>query len=408
MCLLSLNGVEAVPSGDVIESVTDVDAPDMAIACEAEIVGIDLMRAEDTDRVWSDEEVIAVEFDAGLIVVVVEAELCGVAWEQEVLAEVVEDESVLVAVIKGIKEAVGFLFGLIKPNDVELIAVGEPRAEESDGAVGISEDKASKVAYERLRAGTNGEEIVVGAEVSEFCFDEPFFQCGVESRAGRTTADVGVDNSEFVDVEVVKVEHGGNADLPVEGFESGITVGEVKLEFEVVDEEVLFGITVEFCLSRVGGAFERRCGDGCMAKFMEHEVDSGDIQKRVLSDDGVVTFEDILVVGVPPIACFPWLIDAPGVRFAVALPVREACAPAVFDGDEVKGLLAFAGANSGGSGVSARRANEGFDEVGCGWRGQEFFGNLIRRIGWLEDVGGGLWKGILLRLIFALLGCRCL
>jgi hypothetical protein len=196
--------------------------------------------------------------------------------------------------------------------------------------------------------------------------------------------------------------------LPVEGFESGISVGEVELEFKVVDEEVLLGVAVEFGLSGVNGAFERRCGDGCLAEFMEHEVDGGDIQEGVLPEDWVVAFQDILVIGVPPVSFFPGLINAAGVRIAVALPVRESGAPAVFDGDEVESLLAFAGANSGGPGISAWGAYEGSDEVWCSRRRQEFLGDLIFSGGGLEDFGCGVCRGISGRLSFGEFGRRCL
>jgi hypothetical protein len=206
---LSLNRVKAVTSGDVVEGVADINATDVSISCEAKVEGVDLMGPEDANGIRPDEEIIAIEFDTGLIVVVVEAELCGIAGEEKVLSEVVKDEGILVAIVKGIEEAVGFLFGLIKPNDVELIAVGEPSAEEPYGAVGISEDESSKVTYKRLRSGANGKEVIIRTEVGEFCFDEPFFECGVESGSGGTTANVGVDHGEFIHVEVVEIEDWG-------------------------------------------------------------------------------------------------------------------------------------------------------------------------------------------------------
>ena len=73
---------------------------------------------------------------------------------------------------------------------VELVAVGEPRAEQAHAAVDVGEDEAAEVADERLRAGPHRDEVVVGAEVGELRLDEPLLQrrsrcaCGA-CRGGR-------------------------------------------------------------------------------------------------------------------------------------------------------------------------------------------------------------------------------
>ena len=150
ICGLSLNWIESIATGDVIEGVADIDTADMAIPCEAKIEGIDFVRSKDAGGIRPDKKVIAVEFNAGLVVVVVKAELRSVTRKDEVLTKVVENDCILVAVIEGIQEAVGFLFGLVEPDDVKLIPVGKTGSEESYGAIGVGEDKATEVAHKWL------------------------------------------------------------------------------------------------------------------------------------------------------------------------------------------------------------------------------------------------------------------
>lgn len=376
---LSLNGVETIATSDVIEGVTDVDFVNMAIAGESEVISIDFVRAKDADGIRPDKKVIAIEFNAWLVVVVVKAELCGVTRKDEVLSEVVEDDGILVAVIKGVQQAVCVFFGLVKPNHIELISVGQSCAKESDSAVGVCKDKTSKVAHERLRAGSDGEEVVIRTEVGKFRFDEPFFECGMVFPSCGSVANVRINNSKFIDIEVIQVEHRSESNLPVEWFETSIAMGKVELKLQIIDEEILLRISVEFRLPWVNGALEGTRGNGSVPKFMEHEVNGGDIQKRVLSDNGIVTFENILVVRVPPMPFFEGLVDTAGIGLFVALPIRKACSPTVFYGNKVEALLGFAGPDSRGAGVARWRANEWSDKFGGVRRWNKFAGNVIRR-----------------------------
>ena len=54
-------------------------AVDVAVARPAQVEGIDLVRPEDADRVGPDQEPVVVELEARRVVVVVQADLRGVA-----------------------------------------------------------------------------------------------------------------------------------------------------------------------------------------------------------------------------------------------------------------------------------------------------------------------------------------
>lgn len=192
---LSLDWIQTIAASDVIKGMTDVDFSNMAVASHAEVISVDLVLAKDADGIRPNEKLIAVELDARLVVVVVKAELRSVTRKDEILTKVVEDDSILVAVIEGIQHAVRLFFSLIEPNEIELIPIGQTCAEETNGAIGVCEDKPAKVAHKRLRAGSDGEKIVIGTEIREFCFDKPFFDAAscfrrvVPSRTfGLTTA----------------------------------------------------------------------------------------------------------------------------------------------------------------------------------------------------------------------------
>jgi len=91
----------------------------------------------------------------------------------------------------------------------------------------ILEKEAAKVGVEFLNAGADGDEIIVGAEVVEFVFDEGFpcrpSACSKRICAGKRA---GADDTEFADFEVVEANFGGDANAPVHGLERGVAVEE--------------------------------------------------------------------------------------------------------------------------------------------------------------------------------------
>src|SRR5947208_8795567 len=64
-----------------------------------------------------------------------------------------------------IEAAVGVLLAAVEQSQVVLIAIRGVVAEEAHAGVGVVEDEAAEVAGEGLRAGPDGEEVVVRREV---------------------------------------------------------------------------------------------------------------------------------------------------------------------------------------------------------------------------------------------------
>src|SRR5207302_9446728 len=131
--------IEAVVPESPVKSVRDVVTADVPIAGPAEISDIQRVRREDADRIRPNEEVVLIEVERRTIMVVMNAELGRVAGKEEILPIIVGDVDVLMAALERVQFAIGILLLLIEPEQVELIAVGQPRAEDADGPVGVAE-----------------------------------------------------------------------------------------------------------------------------------------------------------------------------------------------------------------------------------------------------------------------------
>ena len=53
---------------------------------------------------------------------------------------------------KRVQFAIGVFLCLVKPNDIELIAIGMPRTENSNGTVRVRENSLAEIAGDVLRA----------------------------------------------------------------------------------------------------------------------------------------------------------------------------------------------------------------------------------------------------------------
>src|SRR6516162_2438453 len=106
-------------------------------------------------------------------------------------------------------------------------------------------------------------------------------------------------------------------------------------EEKVLQVKELIGSVKEVRRVRPGGAFERRCGRGNLARFDYRFADRRDLQENVVAQDGIIPLEDILVVRVPPVDLFVGIVVAEGMALAVAIPLREADPPAVFERNEM-------------------------------------------------------------------------
>ena len=298
---------------------------------------------------------------------------------------VVGDHRVLVAVVEEIQFAVGFLLGLVEPQHIELITVREAAAKQTHGTVGVAEDKAAEVADEELRAATDRDEVVFGPQVGQFCLQEPVVQCPVGAEAGCPVTNVGTDDRQFVDVEVVEVEDRCGSHPPDRLLVAGTAVEQVDREPEEVRAEELLGISEELLGERVQRALERGRSGRDLPKFLHQLGNTGDCQEGVLADQGVVTLQDVEVVRIPPTSQHSGVVVDRWVLFAVTVPGRHSQSPAILDRDKVTSLLILPRQHSRGTTEPKGSLEFGNQDTG-GLSGFQF-GSLTVRIGstWSEN-----------------------
>ena len=104
-----------------------------------------------------------------------------------------------------IEPAVGVLLAAVEEGEVVLIAIRGVVAEEAHAGVGVAEDEAAEVAGERLRAGADGEEVVVRREVAQLALVPDLLQREKAVGAPGAAPHVGLDDGVLLDAQVVEV-----------------------------------------------------------------------------------------------------------------------------------------------------------------------------------------------------------
>lgn len=229
------------------------------------------MRCINTDGVRAHEESVGVEFGTCLIAIVVKADLGVVAWEYEVVPVVVCNESILVAIVEGIQEAVGIFFGLIEPDDVVLILVAQSIPKNTHSSVGVREDESSEIAGEELRSCTHRNEVVVRASIRDFRFIKPLFERPKGPVAIRPIGYIGRHDSQFVHLEVVLIEDDIGFETPIKGTKDRVSFEQVDRSGIVLGEKELIGVSEKFKFPRMLSRFGGCCWDRCLTVLSQIE-----------------------------------------------------------------------------------------------------------------------------------------
>src|SRR6185436_5552784 len=198
----------------LVEGVIDVDATDVAVARQTEVVRPDLVLPGGADRRGPRQEVVLVELERRIVLVVVEAGLNGVAQLEKILTIQVGDEHLLLARFQAVQGAVSVLLQHVEVGQVIDIAVGLEVAEDAEAGLLIVEDEPAEIAIEGLDAGAHRNEIVGAAQILQLEFEKRLLQADVRIDSTGALADVDVDDSVFTDLQVVDVELGSETELP--------------------------------------------------------------------------------------------------------------------------------------------------------------------------------------------------
>src|SRR5205807_6728063 len=126
------------------------------IAGPSNVVRMDAVGRHVANRGRTHQKSIFIEMPAGVILVVVIAELGCVALKQKVLPIEVGDAHLLVAAAKSVQAAVGIFLEKKEVSRIVLQAVGVQVPENAHARLLLREQQPAKIAAELLDAGANG------------------------------------------------------------------------------------------------------------------------------------------------------------------------------------------------------------------------------------------------------------
>src|SRR5437870_4873029 len=201
--------IERVFAQRLIESVREIQAPNVAAAEPAEIPNANAVKnrtragilVDDVaDGRGPDEEAVVVVMQAGVVLIPRGDKFRGVAGEEEILQIDVAQNDLLMAAVKRIEATVGVLFDEVEVRQIVLDAIAVEIAKNAQSRLLVNKKEAAKICVELLDAGARGDEIVVGTEVVELHFDERFLKADVIVETVGAAADIGAHNAELADL----------------------------------------------------------------------------------------------------------------------------------------------------------------------------------------------------------------
>ena len=149
---------------------------------------------------------------------------------------------------------------------------------------------------------------------------------------------IRVDDADLFSHQVVRIENRRNPDLPVRWLERRVTVQQVNTEQEVLGIKELVRVSEE---SRLTGAVVLTGRRGNLAG-LEHRIRAGgEVQERMLPEDGVIAFQYVLVVRINELALLVRIVGHGRMPFTVTVPFGKADPPTVLHGYEITARLSF-------------------------------------------------------------------
>src|SRR5436305_784846 len=151
-----------------------VQPANVPVAGPANVVGAYVMRLKNADGCGTHKESVFIEMAAGVILVVVVTELCGVAFEKRVLPVKIRQKHLLMAAAESVQAAVRVFFQKEKICSVILQPVRPQVAKHPHSRLFLREQQATEVAAELLDAAPDGKKIIIRAKVMDLLFDKGF------------------------------------------------------------------------------------------------------------------------------------------------------------------------------------------------------------------------------------------
>jgi hypothetical protein len=179
--------------------------------------------------------------------------------------------------------------------------------------------------YESVMSKTSGDERELGKLYISFLMNGPHSSAGkkieltadkgsllqrhVPAGSVRAPAHIWVDETAIWEVDTIEVEVRRDGEEPIRGLKGGISMIEFKTQQEIFPQDELPLATKEAKTIRAFGTHPT--GDWQRMHVHQRVIDTSEDKKRVLSKDGVVTFEDVLLVWIHNIAL---IANAPAIR----------------------------------------------------------------------------------------------
>src|SRR6202451_3219134 len=206
----------------------------------------------------------------GVVLVVMHAQLRGVAREQKILAVRIGNDDLLITQRHGIQAAVSVLLQEIEIGDVILPPIRIQVAEQTHTRLLFHEQEAAKVAIEGLNASAHRNEIVIRAQVVQLHFGERLLQSQMRIQARGACAHVHVDDAEFLHIQIIQADYGRDADAPVDWTKRSTAVKQVEGKSKGLIEEDLVAFAEKIAASRpcradVGGRGQAPAVEKCVA-----------------------------------------------------------------------------------------------------------------------------------------------
>ncbi len=190
-----------------IEGVVHIDATDVAVACPAEIDGVELVVRRGPGRIRAHEETVSVVTGRAPVMVIMDAELVRPAEAAQKILEIsIRHQDLLVATLQPVELAVGVFFEHVEAGEVPLNLIVVPVPKKATAEVGIAEDQTAEIRRERLDASPNGNEIVIRADVGDVDLAQGLLQGEIEPGAVRAGGGADVDDAAFVSPKIIDVQ----------------------------------------------------------------------------------------------------------------------------------------------------------------------------------------------------------
>src|SRR5215469_11901795 len=200
----------------------------------ADVVRLHVVIGNRADWRGPRNETILVVVPTNVVEIGQESELAGVAFPNQILPENIGDQNLLITPAELIEVGVCVLLKHVESGDVILPTIVVVIAEDADAQIGVVENEASKIAYERLNANAHRNEIVIIRQVAQVDLSEGFLQREEFLFPRCALLRIRVHHIAFFHIKVVVIVNTENAQRPINRFERCLAFEKIKANGKII------------------------------------------------------------------------------------------------------------------------------------------------------------------------------